>query len=282
MSIQQPPHHAVTGDGTTGLKPAAAIRVSAQASVRLAPNPGPMSLDGTNSYILRAPGNEHAVIVDPGPDHGGHLAALAAESVELILITHRHPDHTEGIDTLHRLTGAPVRAFLPEHCREAQPLVEGEGIEAAGVVIRVLSTPGHTSDSLSFLLPEDGEHGSMLTGDTILGRGTTILDAPDGTLGDYLASLDRLGREPDALVLPAHGPVLDSLHGIVAEYRTHRLARLEQIRGAIAALRAAGTPVPSIVQVTDVVYAEVDPSVRRAAEISVAAQLAYLGDLGEL
>lgn len=150
------------------------------------------------------------------------------------------------------------------------------------MVIRVLSTPGHTSDSLSFLLPEDGEHGSMLTGDTILGRGTTILDAPDGTLGDYLASLDRLGREPDALVLPAHGPVLDSLHGIVAEYRAHRLARLEQIRGAIAALRAAGTAVPSIVQVTDVVYAEVDPSVRRAAEISVAAQLAYLGDLGEL
>lgn len=286
MSIKQPQHHGATGHGTghgTGPDiPAAAIPVSALASIRLAPNPGPMSLEGTNSYILRGPKNEHAVVVDPGPDHAGHLAALAAESVELILITHRHADHTAGIDTLHRLTGAPVRAFLPEHCRNAQPLVDGETIEAAGVAIHVLATPGHTSDSLSFLLPEDGERGSMLTGDTILGRGTTILDAPDGTLGDYLASLDRFDRGPDALVLPAHGPVLDSLHGVVAGYRAHRLARLEQIRAAVSALRAAGTATPSIAQVTDVVYAEVDPAVRRAAEISVAAQVAYLGDLGEL
>lgn len=258
-----------------------ALQLSSRAAVRLAPNPGPMSLEGTNSYILRGAGNEHAVIVDPGPDHAGHLAALAAESVELILITHRHHDHTEGIDTLHRLTGAPVRAFLPEHCRAADPLADGEWIEAAGTRLQVLATPGHTSDSLSFFLPEDGANGSMLTGDTILGRGTTILDAPDGTLGDYLGTLDRLAKAPDALVLPAHGPVLVSLHKVVAEYRAHRLARLEQIRAALAGLRASGVGEPGIVQVADVVYADVDPSVRRAAEISVAAQLRYLGDLGE-
>lgn len=261
----------------TDSSPATAL--SSQASVRLAPNPGPMSLEGTNSYILRGSGSEHAVIVDPGPEHPGHLAALAAESVELILITHRHLDHTEGIDTLHRLTGAPVRAFLPEHCREAEPLTDGEHLEAAGIGIQVLATPGHTSDSLCFFLPGDGPHGSMLTGDTILGRGTTILDAPDGKLCDYLQSLDRLSSASDALVLPAHGPTLASLHTIVADYRAHRLDRLAQIRVALTQLRAAGVAKPGIAHVTDAVYADVDHSVRGAAEISVAAQLHYLGEL---
>ena len=255
-----------------------ATRATDLASYILAPNPGPMSLDGTNSYILRAPGSEHAIIVDPGPDHAGHLAALASQSVELILITHRHPDHTAGIDTLHRLTGAPVRAALPEYCRDASVLEDGEEISAAGLLLRVLATPGHTSDSLSFLLPEDGANGSMLTGDTILGRGTTILDAPDGTLGDYLKSLDLLGQAPDALVLPAHGPVLESLHEIVAHYREHRLARLEQISAALKHLRGTNRT-PGITEVTDIVYADVDASVRKAAEISVAAQLSYLAEL---
>ena len=253
-----------------------ATPVSEQASFYLAPNPGPMSLDGTNSWILRAPDSELAIVVDPGPEDAGHLGSLAAESVELILITHRHHDHTAGIDTLHQLTGAPVRAALGEHCRDGDVLVDGEQINAAGLRLRVLATPGHTSDSLCFLLPDDGAAGSMLTGDTILGRGTTILDAPDGTLGDYLFSLDRLEAGPDALVLPAHGPVLGSLHGIVREYREHRLERLTQIRAALARIRADSPVEPTIAQVTDVVYADVDPRVRRAAEISVAAQLHYI------
>lgn len=253
-----------------------ATRVSEAAAFHLAPNPGPMSLEGTNSYILRAPGSEHAIVVDPGPNDAGHLAALAAESVELILVTHRHRDHTEGIDTLHRLTGAPVRAALPEHCRDAPVLEHGEEIQAAGLVLQVLHTPGHTSDSLCFLLPQDGPNASMLTGDTILGRGTTILDAPDGTLAGYLASLDLLESAPDALVLPAHGPVLGSLHGIVRAYRAHRHERLAQIRAALEQLRGASGHEPTIPEVTDVVYAQVDPLVRRAAEISVEAQLHYL------
>ena len=270
---------------------APAVQASSLAAVRLAPNPGPMSMEGTNSYILRGIGSSASVVVDPGPEHAGHLAALAAESVELVLVTHRHHDHTEGIDTLHRLTGAPVRALLQEHCRGADPLRDGEWIEAAGLRLQVLATPGHTSDSLCFHLPDDvppgfppdgARHGSMLTGDTILGRGTTVLDAPDGTLGDYLATLDRLAAAPDALVLPAHGPALASLHHVVGKYRAHRLQRLEQVRAAVAGLRASGTAQPGIAQVTDAVYADVDPSVRRAAEISVAAQLRYLGDRGEL
>ena len=136
----------------------------------------------------------------------------------------------------------------------------------------MVATPGHTSDSVCFHLPGDGPHGSVLTGDTILGRGTTMLDYPDGTLGDYLASLDRLEALGPATVLPAHGPVLPSLAAIARAYRSHRLERLEQIRAALDRLgrdAAAG-------DVADAVYSDVDPSVRRAAETSVAAQLHYL------
>ncbi|HEY1156637.1 MAG TPA: MBL fold metallo-hydrolase, partial [Arthrobacter sp.] len=124
----------------------------------LAPNPGPMSLDGTNSYILRAPGHSSTVVVDPGPHDETHLAALAgAGAVELVLVTHRHADHTAGSARFHQLTGAPVRAADPLHCHGGgAPLLHGELIRAAGLEITVLATPGHTSDSVCFHLPADG------------------------------------------------------------------------------------------------------------------------------
>jgi glyoxylase-like metal-dependent hydrolase (beta-lactamase superfamily II) len=233
-----------------------------------------MSLDGTNSYVVRAPGHPSAVVVDPGPDDPAHLGALARTGrVELILVTHRHADHTAGSARLHALTGAPVRAAGPDHCHGGGVrLSDGEVIRAAGVEIQVLSTPGHTSDSVCFHLPGDGASGAVLTGDTILGRGTTMLDFPDGTLGDYLASLDRLEALGAATVLPAHGPVLPSVAAIAGGYRRHRLDRLEQIRAALDRLGRDA----SAGEVADAVYADVDPSVRRAAETSVAAQLHYL------
>ena len=249
-------------------------RSSALTQFILAPNPGPMSLDGTNSYVVRAPASQAAVVVDPGPLDEAHLQALAAAGpVELILITHRHADHTAGSARLHELTGAPVRAALPGHCHGGGALLsDGEEIHAAGVEIRVAATPGHTSDSVCFHLPGDGSQGSVLTGDTILGRGTTMLDYPDGTLGDYLASLDRLEALGPATVLPAHGPVLPSLVETARAYRSHRLERLEQIGAALDRLGRDA----SAGDVAAVVYSDVDPSVRRAAETSVAAQLHYL------
>jgi glyoxylase-like metal-dependent hydrolase (beta-lactamase superfamily II) len=249
-------------------------RSSALSQFVLAPNPGPMSLDGTNSYVLRAPGSHSAVVVDPGPLDEAHLQALAeAGDVELILVTHRHADHTAGSALLHELTGAPVRAADPLHCLGgAEPLRDGEVIDAAGVEIRVLATPGHTSDSVCFHLPEDGPHGSVLTGDTVLGRGTTMLDYPDGKLADYLASLDRLEALGQAAVLPAHGPALPSIEAIARAYRDHRNDRLAQIRAALVRLGSAA----GVREVTDAVYTDVGPSVRRAAEMSVAAQLDYL------
>jgi glyoxylase-like metal-dependent hydrolase (beta-lactamase superfamily II) len=249
-------------------------RSSALSQFVLAPNPGPMSLDGTNSYVLRAPGSHSAVVVDPGPLDEAHLQALAeAGDVELILVTHRHADHTEGSALLRELTGAPVRAADPLHCHGGgEPLRDGELIDAAGVEIRVLATPGHTSDSVCFHLPEDGPHGSVLTGDTVLGRGTTMLDYPDGKLADYLASLDRLEALGQAAVLPAHGPALPSIDAVARAYRDHRNDRLAQIRAALVRLGSAA----GVREVTDAVYTDVGPSVRRAAEMSVAAQLDYL------
>lgn len=255
------------------------LHVTDGAAMITAPNPGPMTLDGTNSYLLRATRDaDSVVVVDPGPADDGHLQALASQGpVELILVTHRHGDHTEGIDRLHELTGAPVRAALAEHCRSAEPLSDGDVLTAAGVAIQVVATPGHTSDSLCFLVPEDGHHGSVLTGDTLLGRGTTILDFPDGTLGDYLASLDVLSGFARATMLPAHGPAHPHLGTIVEQYTAHRLQRLDQVRDAVARITGGKTAArPSVGEVTDVVYADVDPAVRGAAERSVAAQLDYL------
>jgi glyoxylase-like metal-dependent hydrolase (beta-lactamase superfamily II) len=248
-------------------------RSSALTRYILAPNPGPMSLEGTNSYVVRAAGYPGAVVVDPGPLDEAHLQALAdAGPVELILITHRHADHTAGSARLHELTGAPVRAADPVHCHGGGEPLHGGVVHAAGLEISVLPTPGHTSDSLSFHLPDDGPHGSVLTGDTILGRGTTMLDFPDGTLGDYLTTLDRLGALGPATVLPAHGPVLPSVASIARDYRLHRQERLGQIRAALAQLGRDAT----VGEVADAVYSDVGPSVRRAAEMSVAAQLHYL------
>lgn len=254
----------------------------------LAPNPGPMTLDGTNSYLISAPGSETVVVVDPGPRDEDHLAALAgAARVELVLITHHHRDHSEASVRFAELTGAPVRAIDPAFCVPAlgitaEPLVDGEEIAAAGTRIRVIATPGHTNDSVCFHLPDDGPNGSVLTGDTVLGRGTTIISDPDGTLGDYLHSLAVLREFGPATVLPAHGPVLPDLVTICDAYLAHRRKRLDQVRRVLAELGADATAsddessVDLVGRVTDLVYSETDAAVRFAAEASVRAQLAYL------
>jgi len=248
--------------------------VTAKAAVLLQSNPNPMTLDGTNTWLLRAPGASSTVVVDPGQGDADHLDRLlaAAPSIDLVLVTHGHFDHAEAAAELHRRTGAPVRAIDPQHCRGAAPLSDGEGIVAAGVAIRVLATPGHTADSASFVVGDE----AVLTGDTILGRGTTVVVHPDGVLADYLASLERLRELGDAIVLSGHGPELPSVREAAAYYLAHRQERLEQVRAALASLG----PRASARQIVEVVYADVDPAVWGAAELSVRAQLAYLKDHG--
>ncbi|MGV9193801.1 MBL fold metallo-hydrolase [Microbacterium sp. MC2] len=255
----------------------------------LAPNAGPMTLDGTNSLVVRAPGAA-ALVVDPGPEEEAHLAALQAQGpVELIVLTHHHRDHTEAAARFAEMTGAPVRAFDPHLCIDAPPLDDGEVIDAGGTRVEVLTTPGHTADSVSLFLPEDAgvpgseaapastPRGSMITGDTILGRGTTIIAHPDGSLGRYLASLDRLAGYGDVTVLPAHGDKLPSLAEVCRTYAGHRRMRLDQVRELLAArgLEPSGDAAV-VAAVVDDVYGNVDPAIRFAAEASVRAQLEYL------
>jgi glyoxylase-like metal-dependent hydrolase (beta-lactamase superfamily II) len=144
-------------------------------------------------------------------------------------------------------------------------LGEGDVVVGGGLEIRVLATPGHSSDSLSFQLPD-----AVLTGDTILGRGTTVVAHPDGVLADYLESLRRLQEMGDRTVLPGHGPELQSAGDAAAMYLAHREMRLEQVRAAVAA--GAATPRA----VVEVVYVDVDQVLWPAAELSVRAQLDYL------
>ncbi|TDC31767.1 MBL fold metallo-hydrolase [Micromonospora sp. 15K316] len=253
--------------------PAAALADQLPTWVTLlrAPNPGPMTLDGTNTWLLRAPGEEHAVVVDPGPADEAHLAAIAAQGpVALVLITHGHPDHTEGAPRLsERLGGVPVRAADPAHTVNGRPLGADAAPEVPGLGVRVVPAPGHTSDSLCFLV-ERGDERVVLTGDTILGRGTTVVAHPDGHLGDYLASLELLSTYRGVPALPGHGPALADCGAAADFYLAHRRARLDQVRAAVAA--GASTPA----EVVAAVYADVDRSLWWAAEWSVRAQLEYL------
>lgn len=245
----------------------AARPVTHSASVILAPNPGLMTLDGTNTWVLRAPGSEACIVVDPGPRHHGHLARVAAQGpVAVVLLTHAHLDHSEGAARIAELTGAPVRALDRAHRLGEEGLDEGDVVAAAGLEVHVWGTPGHTSDSLSFVI--EGE--AVLTGDTVLGRGTTVVAHPDGVLADYLMSLRRLEELGELAVLPGHGPELPSAAAAAAHYLTHREQRLEQVRAALA----AGETTPQ--GVVEKVYADVDRALWGAAELSVRAQMAYL------
>lgn len=255
------------------MDPTRAIRgVTTAVSVLTADNPGPMTLDGTNTYLIGAA--DDLIVVDPGPDLPEHLEVLAAEGrVELILITHRHSDHSAGAFRLATLTGAPVRAADPAYCSGGGAVLRDDELLQVGELdLRVLATPGHTDDSVCFHLGADGGPGAVLTGDTILGRGSTVITHPEGSLGDYLASLDRLAALGPALVLPAHGPQLPDLAIVCARYLEHRLQRLDSVRAALLVLGSDALND----RITDLVYAGIDDSVRPAALQSVAAQVAYL------
>lgn len=238
-----------------------------------ADNPGIMTLDGTNTWILREPGAGRSVVVDPGPLDENHLRAVldVAGEVGLVIATHRHDDHTEALQRFTELTGAPTRATDREFCSGGEPLVDGEQLEIDGLLIDVLATPGHTSDSTCLRLPADN---SLLTGDTILGRGTTVVAYPDGALAPYLDSLALIRELIDEgmvdRLLPGHGPVITDPLAVVDGYIEHRHERLEQIRAAVI------DGAESAREVVEKVYSDVDEILWPAAELSVAAQLDYL------
>jgi glyoxylase-like metal-dependent hydrolase (beta-lactamase superfamily II) len=253
-------------------------RVTELAGVLLQRNPGPMTLDGTNTWLLRPPGStasDPAVVVDPGQTDDLHLERLlaAAPEIALVLVTHGHPDHSQAAVAVHERTGAAVRAIDPKHCRGGAPLADEELIEAAGLLVRVLATPGHTADSASFVIGADADGvGAVLSGDTILGRGSTVVAHPSGVLGDYLDSLERLRDLGELAVLTGHGPELASVRAAAEFYLDHRRQRLAQVRDARERLGPAATAR----DIVEHVYADVDQVLWPAAERSVRAQLAYL------
>jgi glyoxylase-like metal-dependent hydrolase (beta-lactamase superfamily II) len=236
-----------------------------------APNPGPMTLDGTNTWVLRAPDAEHAVVIDPGPLDEGHLARIAEHGpFRFILITHGHGDHVEGAARLSELLdGVPVLAVDPQHGVRADPLDRDESLGVGGLEITVVDTPGHTGDSVCFQVTCAGER-VVFTGDTLLGRGTTVVAWPDGDLGAYLSSLARLTAYEKVPMLPGHGPALADCAEVARFYLAHRQERLTQVRAAVAA------GADSAEAIVDVVYPEIAPQVRFAAIWSARAQLHYL------
>lgn len=230
----------------------------------VAPNPGPMTLEGTCTW--RIDGAE-PVVVDPGPLHEGHLRAVAdLGPVSCIVLTHAHADHVDGAARLHELTGAPVAAYAPELCVGRSPLRDGDRVGR----LQVVHTPGHTADSICLLMD-----GALVTGDTLLGRGSTVVMHPDGSTTDYLASLGRLrdvARDrPDLRVLPGHGPALASLAEVVEGQLAHREQRVREVEAAVrAGAKSAQAVVASV-------YGQLDPVLHRAALLTVRATLAHLG-----
>lgn len=252
--------------------------VTSYASVLLADNPNPMTLDGTNTWVLRDPDSRECVVIDPGPEDAEHLRRVADHGpVSLVLLTHHHEDHTAGVAEFVQRTGAPVRAFDPKLCRDADPFTDGEPINAAGLELRVMTTAGHTADSVCFVAEHDEP--AVFTGDSILGRGTTVVAHPDGHLGSYLDSLRKIAALPPGVrALPGHGQELDDARAVAEYYLDHRRQRLSQVRQAIASLGPDATPR----QVVELVYADVDRSVWPAADLTVRAQLTYLHEHDEL
>jgi glyoxylase-like metal-dependent hydrolase (beta-lactamase superfamily II) len=221
-----------------------------------ADNPGPMTLDGTNTWVIA--GDGECLVIDPGPLDEAHLAAVAEAAAApraWVTLTHGHPDHADGFDRFFAI------------CPWARPL----DLAQTAMDVTILPTPGHTADSVTLVVDSGGERG-IFTGDTILGRGTTVVAYPDGDLGDYLSSLRRLAELEPAPAYPGHGPALIDSSAAARFYLEHRLQRLEQVRAALnEGARTAS-------EVVALVYADVDRTLWPAAELSVQAQLAYLGE----
>jgi glyoxylase-like metal-dependent hydrolase (beta-lactamase superfamily II) len=236
-----------------------------------APNPGPLTLDGTETYLLG-----DSAILDPGPDIASHVEALLAAMprLETILITHRHADHAPAAVPLKRATGARIvaPAGVLDDASVDRRVSGGETIGIEGTVLAVVATPGHTSEHVCYLTAE----GDLFTGDTILGSGTTAIFPPDGHMGDYLRSLAKLRALAPKRIYPAHGPVRDDAIGLIDEYVAHRLERERQV---LEAIHAGAT---SLAGLRALVYPDLDPRLSAAAEIQLRAHVIKLEEEGSV
>ena len=238
----------------------------------LAPNPGPWTGQGTNTYIVTA-ATGSSLIVDPGPDHAAHLDAVRDVAVArgvpvAIVVTHGHPDHDEGAARLRDLLGVPVLAWSREGTASADRELADEATIGVGERrLTALHTPGHRFDHLCLLLEDDR---LLFAGDLVAGTGTVVIAPPEGDVADYLASLRRLRDLDLQLILPGHGPVIDAPRGLLDGYIQHREDRERQVLAGLAA--GPGT----VEQLVASIYAAVDPALHPAAALSTTAHLLKL------
>lgn len=275
-------------------------RVSSRLAGLRADNPSPMTYTGTNSWIVSEPLAKACAVVDPAPE-GKQVARIVRDCeaaglrIAAIVLTHDHPDHTAGVPELARATGAPLFAWSAACLERLAAEARLDDGDAAGVevecrvieegplrlfdgapTIEAVHLPGHSSDSVGFILPDEK---TMVSGDVVFRHGPTVVFHPDGDLGAYFATLDQLeGLVRDGAVermAPAHGhPINNPLRAIQAA-REHRVERLDQVRAALS----AGTPADAEA-LFEVVYAGVDPRLKDASLRSIRAQLVYLGAKG--
>jgi glyoxylase-like metal-dependent hydrolase (beta-lactamase superfamily II) len=245
----------------------------------LANNPGPMTLAGTNTWVLGGrDGGRSTVVVDPGPPLPDHLAAIRAIGTPAaIILTHHHLDHSEAAHDLADEFGTPVYAALPQLALRSTPLVEGNVISHAGWALTVLATPGHTGDSVCLRV-----EGALFTGDTLLGGSTTIIAPPSGSLAEYFETMSRLAVLTDTSGFPGHGPAFSSVgrwavHN--AEYREGRLAQLVEIYGRESQQPDAPT---LLARIASAAYGENGAPVTSHIEDMTRAQLTFLAQRGDI
>ena len=251
-------------------------------------NPGPLTFMGTNTYII---GEGEIAVLDPGPADVAHintiLDATRGEKISHILISHTHIDHSPGAAVLQAATGAPIYAEGPHRAaRELQlgeinPLdasadtmlpidhhvSDGDRIEGTGWALDVIHTPGHTANHLCFAFA-DGS--GLFSADHVMAWSTSIVAPPDGSMADFMRSLDRLMAREDAIYWPGHGGVVAEPAPFLAGLKAHRETREA---GLIARLEAGNETIPEMVAI---VYKDVDPSLHGAAALSMFAQMEYL------
>lgn len=231
----------------------------------VAPNPGPYTGPGTNTWIVEA--GPVVVVIDPGPDDDSHLAAidkrLAGATVAVVLVTHSHPDHLPLAERVAARHHAPVLRH-PE-------LSDGEVVRAGTLSVTALHTPGHSADHLCFWLEQDR---AAFTGDLILGRGSSMVTYPEGDVAAYLRSLDHLAELEPRTLFPGHWDPVDDAMGKIREYRVHRLEREAQILAEVR--RGRGTAE----ELTLRVYGDLDEKLMPAAEMTMRAHLRKLVDDG--
>ena len=257
-----------------------ALRISPQVTCVLADNPSPMTGRGTNSYVVGAPGG-NTLVIDPGPPLPAHHAALESHGTpQAIVLSHSHFDHSESAPALAEKWGVPIYAMDSSYLRDTEPIVDGFVIEHGGVSIRAVHTPGHTPDSVS--LAVDGDR-VLLTGDTILGDGSTALLHPEGSLGDYFRTLELLEAFEGWVLAPGHGSVGAEVSREALQRAAHRQERLSQVREQAALLGfdlergdPETMPEADFERLFEHTYPELDGMRGRAARRTLRAQLLYL------